>query len=80
MWNIGAVELTILVLLALSVLIISGPRRRWLVAMVLVAVIGVCVTPPDPVSAVLVSVPLAIAFTCGVYFESRIRRLNGVMH
>ena len=82
MWNIGIgpVEFAILALLVLPVFFISGPPRRWLVAMIVTAAIGVFLTPPDPLSAVLVTVPLAGAFACGVYLAPLLHRTNGAMH
>lgn len=78
MWEptIGPMELVLLLAAACAMLLLGASGRRWLVGVVPCLVIGAAVTPADPVSMLLVALPLAAAFAVGVY-SSRFIRPSG---
>lgn len=69
MWTIGIGigELALLILVT-GVLAVSGKRaRRWMMGLVSCAAIGMAASPADPLSMILLAVPLMLAFGCGVF-------------
>ncbi len=79
MWNIGigSIELALVLLILLSAVFFRGFARRWLGAILAIAVLSITLSPADPVSAVLVAAPLLVAFAIGVYAAPFFRQANG---
>ncbi len=74
MWHVGIGPLEIAVLFAVAmVLSFSSRTRRWMVAVLPCLVLGVVVSPPDPVSMLLVGVPLIAVLALGVSLSPFLR-------
>ena len=74
MWNIGIgwIELALLLSMILATTVSRRVIRRWLGVGVAIVAIGVVSTPADPLSTLLVALPLAVAFIIGVYTAPRL--------
>ena len=75
MWNIGVgpVELVLFVLILVSLAVFRGRLRRWIAATLPFLALAIVLTPADPASAVLVALPLIVAFAVGVFAASYVR-------
>jgi Sec-independent protein secretion pathway component TatC len=75
MWvlsGVGVMEL-IFLFLAIGLACCFGRRgRRWMAAVGPLMVLAVLVSPPDIVSMLVVVIPLALAFSLGVYWGPRL--------
>lgn len=80
MWNIGigAIELAFVLPMIPGVVFFRGAARRWFGVVLGVLSLGIVLTPSDPISTVLVAVPLLIAFTLGVLTAPLFRPVDGV--
>ncbi len=80
MWNIGigAIELALVLPMIPGVVFFRGARRRWYGVVLVVMALGIVLTPADPVSTVLVALPLLIAFTLGVLAAPLFRPVDGI--
>ncbi len=80
MWHIGIGPIEIaLLMLAIVVLSFSGRRvRRWGFGIIPILILSVIVTPPDPLSMLIVGVPLVMAYVIGVHSASYIRPPNAM--
>ena len=80
MWNIGVgpVELALFALILLSLAVFRGRLRRWIAATLPFLALAIVLTPADPASAMLVALPLIVAFTVGVFAASYVRPQDGV--
>ncbi len=80
MWNIGVglIELTVCLSLVAAVVFSRGTARRWLGVVLAIMVLTIFLTPPDPLSALLVAAPLTFAFTLGVCAAPFLRPLDSV--
>jgi Sec-independent protein secretion pathway component TatC len=75
MWllqGVGAMEL-LLLLVASLLLSLSRASRRWMVGVMPCLLIAALLPGPDPLSMLLISIPLVGAFVAGVYLSPRIR-------
>ncbi len=75
MWLLQGVGVMELLLLFLASLLLSLSRasRRWMVGIVPCLLIAAFLPPTDPLSMLLISIPLVGAFVAGVYLAPRIR-------
>ena len=80
MWNIsvGGVELALFVLILVSLAFFRGGLRRWITAALPFLVLAIVLTPADPASAVLVALPLIVAFAVDVFTAPYVRPRDGV--
>ena len=80
MWHIGIgpIELVLLAFVGASLVCPGKRARRWAIGIVPITILSIIVTPPDPISALIVGVPLVTAFVTGVYAASYVRSHNGI--
>jgi Sec-independent protein secretion pathway component TatC len=78
MWNfgIGVIELALLLIVVPAVVFTRSTTRRWCVAILCVTALGIVLTPSDPMSTLLVAVPLLIAYALGVVMAPFFRNVN----
>jgi Sec-independent protein secretion pathway component TatC len=76
MWNVGIsiVELAILAVVVVGLLCAGRTGRRWMAGIVPIFVLAVVITPADPVSTLVVALPLTAAFVAGVFSAGFLRR------
>ena len=82
MWQpaIGFGEIILLALVSFLLWFSGRYARRLAQGIVPCFVVAMAVTPSDPASMLIVGIPLAVAFTCGVLFSPRVRLSDGDQH
>lgn len=77
MFGIGMQELILLFLFVVAIIVCRGVARRWVGVFAAFMLVSVALTPADPVSALLVVLPLSVAFSLGVLAAPYLRRFEG---
>ena len=78
MWllqGLGAMEILLLAV-STAVLCLSRTSRRWSVAIVPCLTVAALAPGPDPLSMLLISMPLLGAFASGVYLGPKLRAVQ----
>jgi len=80
MWNIGVgpIELALFVLVLVSLAVFRGRLRRWIAMTLPFLALAIVLTPADPASALIVALPLIVAFSVGIFAASYVRPQEGV--
>lgn len=66
----------VLILVATFALSLSRTGRRWRLGVLPCLLIGALAPPTDPLSMILLSIPLVGAFIAGVYLGPRVRSVQ----
>ena len=70
--GVGPLEIGLLLALAMG-WSFTTQTRRWMPAVLACLALGIVATPPDPVSMLLVAVPLIVVFAAGVSMAGFLR-------
>jgi Sec-independent protein secretion pathway component TatC len=75
MWDVGvgAMEIAMIVAVGAVVSCLGRRARGWGIGIVSILAVSAVATPADPLSMLIVAVPLSAAFVAGVYSAPRIR-------
>jgi sec-independent protein translocase protein TatC len=75
MWqlSVGPAEIVILVAVASILWLLGKQGRRWMIGIVPCFALAAAVTPADPLSMLIVALPLSLALACGVFLAPVLR-------
>ncbi|MGY8767703.1 MAG: hypothetical protein ACKVH8_04615 [Pirellulales bacterium] len=80
MWypSVGALELLLVLCIAMSTLLVDRTRYRlWVISLTLLALCSVAITPADPVSTICVLIPLVLTFVGGIKIAPFVSKQDG---
>jgi Sec-independent protein secretion pathway component TatC len=75
MWqlSVGPAEIVILLAVAVVLWLLGKHGRRWMIGIVPCFAAAALATPADPVSMLVVALPLSLAFAGGVFLAPMVR-------
>ena len=76
MFQLGVSEIVLLLLFVVPLLLFRGIVRRWFGVVAGTMILGVAVTPADPVSSLLVATVLSLTFGLGVCAAPHLCRVD----